>query len=61
MKRQVAFLKQQMWDKDRKIKELENQLASSFKKSSSGVSFNRRNSATQVLPFNFYSFSELQQ
>ena len=49
------FLKQQMEDKDRKINELENQLASSFKKSSSGVSFNRRNSATQVLPFNFYS------
>ena len=49
LKRQVVFLKQQMENKDRKIKELENQLASGIKKSSSVVSYNRRNSATQVI------------
>ena len=61
LKKHIVLLKQQMENKDRKIKELENKLSCGFKNSSYVVSFNRRNSATQVIPANCYVFSEHEQ
>ena len=48
LKRQVLFLKQQLNDKDRKIKQLEEQVSSGLKESSSVSSFPCQNSTTQV-------------
>ena len=49
LKRQLVFLRQQLEEKDRQIKYLENQVACGIKTTSAVVPIIRQNSASQVL------------
>ena len=49
LQRQLVFLQQQLKEKDRRIKCLEDQVATGSKKYSAGTSGTRQNSASQVL------------